>query len=722
MRRTATEREPAAARELCELAGLLAEPELIDLANGLRAALERGFDVGPSSRLVERKLAAMAAPPPPPSSWDPTELAELRAHFLIEARGTLATIEESLAQLRTEPSAQAPFDALFRKVHTLKGSAGSVELHDLSSAAHRLEDVLAAGRSVRGPALVEALTAAIPELRRLVGVAAPPATAHTDEPPSPAPSRGGAPLDALRVDELLDAASELVLDRTRIERRLRTVDELAHGAHADLRGQLAELGADVATLGRTIRRLGERLRRLRATELGVLARRLDPVVQSTARRERKQVRLVVRGASQEIDQRLADALTEPLLHLLRNAVVHGVEPPADRIVAGKPALSIVTLALRETGDGFELEVADDGAGVNLGAVRRALVHSERLTADQAAALTADELLAALFQPGISTQLSPDELAGRGVGLDAVADAIARLGGDVSVSSVPGSGTRFSIRVPVESRVLEAMLFKVGDQLFAVPTARVEDVLEIDKETLFRDPGPDRLRLGEELVPVVRLGALLALPPPPGIGDRRSAIVLLSRGQRFVITCDRVIGPREIVVRRLPQALLGLRPWGGATISGAGKVQLIFDVDALAQAARGASPAPRPARAGRLRRALVVDEARSIREATAFVLEHAGFAVERAPDGWEALEKLADRPFHVVLCRLEQEGLPGAALVERIRAVPHLQALPILLLTDRDEAEARNALGVEATSVAEVIQLPLRRRPLLDAIDRALAKI
>jgi two-component system chemotaxis sensor kinase CheA len=718
LRRASADRSAAIARELAELAGVIGDAELVDLCAGLRTALERGFDPGPSSRLVERKLAAIAAPPPPPSSWDPAELGEMRGLFLVEARSTLSAIEDALATLRTDPGSQPAFDALFRKLHTLKGSAGSVELHALSAAAHRLEDVMEAGRGERGPAVIEAVAAGLPELRRLIGGAPPAAESGAGEL-RPAAQRGAAPLDALRVDELLDAASELVLDRTRIERRLRAVEEIAGAASAELRGQLGELGADVATLGRTIRRLGERLRRLRATELGVMARRLEPVVRSIARREHKQVRLLVRGATEEIDQRLAEALAEPLLHLVRNAVVHGVESPADRIVGGKPAQATVTLSLRQTGDGLELEVADDGGGVNLGALRSALIHAERLTAEEAAALPVDALLATLFQPGISTRLHADELAGRGVGLDAVADAIARLGGDVAVASTPGVGCRFTIRVPVESRVLEAVLFKVGDQVFAVPSARVDEVLEIDKDLLLREPGPDRLRIGEDTLPVVRLGALLLLPPPPGIGDRRSALVLLSRGQRFAITCDRVIGPREIVVRRLPPALIGLRPWAGATISGAGKVQLIFDVDALAQAARGASPAARPAQPAGPRRVLVIDEARSTRDAAALILEHAGFDVERASDGWDALERLGDRPFDLLLCRLEQEGLPGAALIARAHESPHLRSVPILILSDLDEHAARAVLGDAAGAVAAVITLPLRRRPLLDSITAAL---
>ena len=698
------ERDRSAAAELVELAAVVDDAELVELATALLVGLERGHDPAPLAKLVGGKLAAIAAPVPLPSTWDPVELAEMRALFLVEARNALAAIEASLLALAADPEAHEPFEMLLRKAHTLKGSAGSVDLHGLSAAAHRLEDLLTPARKIRDASVIAAAQAAVPELRRLVGLDA----ASVDEEVLVAPDSQS--LDALRVDELLDAASELVLDRTRIERRLRSVDELAVDASPQLRAQLAELSADVATLARTTRRLGERLRRVRAIDFQTLVNRLETVVRSVALRERKQVHVIARGVTEEIDQRLADALLEPLLHALRNAVVHGVELPAARVAAGKPAAATITLVLRQTGDGFELEVSDDG-GVDLAAVRRALVVADRLTDEEAAQLSDQALLATLFQPGISTRVVTDELAGRGVGLDAVADAIARLGGDVSLDTTAGVGTRLTIHVPVESRVLEALLFKVGDQVFAVPSARVEEVAEVDKDAI--DDDVAHIRIGDEQLALVRLGALLRIPRPPGLGGKRAAIVLDSRGQRFAATCDRLIGPREIVVRRLPRALVGARPWAGATISGAGKVQLIFDVDALAQL--GAGKLPRPSYPAGPKRVLVVDEARSLREAVALVLEHAGLLAERAPDGWEALERLADRPFDLLVFRHEQKGLPGPRLVDRIRASPHLRKLPIVMLTDLDE---RSALKLVGPFVQAIVSLPLRRRPLLDAVARA----
>ena len=572
LRRLSQESDPSAASELVELAGVIGDAALIELVRELRTAVQQGNDASLIVDLVAQKLIDLAAPPPPPSSWDPADLAEMRSHFLTEARIHLTAIEESLLELRADPTARAPYDALFRKLHTLKGSAGSVDLHTLSATAHRLEDLLSAARNRRNAALVTAVSASLPELRRLIGVE--PRADHPDAPATGFRDRRAAPpAAALRMDELLDTTSELVLDRTRIERRLRSIDEVSHSASPELRTQLAELAADVETLARTSRRLGERVRRLRAIEMSSLADRLEVVARSVARREHKQVRVLVRGGSEEVDQRLADALTEPLLHLVRNAVTHGIESPQRRIELGKNPLATITVALRQTGDGLELSIADDGAGVDVRAVREALVHAERLTTEQAEALPIDAVLATLFQPGISTRTHADDLAGRGVGLDVVADAIARLGGDVSVESTLGAGSVFSIRVPVESRVMEALLFKVSDQLFAVPSARVEEITDVHKDEIQRDTR-DRVRISGELLPLLRLGALLALPPPPGMGDRRTAIVLHARDRRFAITCDRVVGPREIVVRRLPPSLTGLSPWAGATISGAGSVEYL----------------------------------------------------------------------------------------------------------------------------------------------------
>ncbi|MGZ3442498.1 MAG: chemotaxis protein CheW, partial [Polyangia bacterium] len=182
----------------------------------------------------------------------------------------------------------------------------------------------------------------------------------------------------------------------------------------------------------------------------------------------------------------------------------------------------------------------------------------------------------MFEPGVSTRVAADDVAGRGVGLDAVRDALARLHGSVSVTSTPGRGAAFTVRLPLTTVVQEALLFKVGGQVYAVPAARVDEIVDVTQADVLLGEH-ERLRRGSFTLPLVRLGALLGLPPPPGATQRRAALVISSGDFVFAATCDKVIGPREIVVRTLGPLFANLPLYAGATISGAGKVQLILDV-------------------------------------------------------------------------------------------------------------------------------------------------
>src|SRR5205823_2503391 len=218
--------------------------------------------------------------------------------------------------------------------------------------------------------------------------------------------------------------------------------------------------------------------RVRRVEIGRLFSRLLQPVRELARREQKEVTLAFSGEETEIDKALVERIAEPLLHLLRNAVAHGVEPPEVRAALGKPRAGTVTLTARQAGDAVEIVVADDGQGIDLAGVRRALVAAGRVDAEAAASLDEASLFAALFEPGVSTRVAVDDVAGRGVGLDAVRDALQHLRGTVSVTSSAGHGAAFTVRLPLITVVQDALLFKVGGQVYAVPAARVDEIVDI----------------------------------------------------------------------------------------------------------------------------------------------------------------------------------------------------------------------------------------------------
>lgn len=669
------------------------------------------------------------------SEWDDDELRGLRAVFLDEADEHLEQAARELAQLRSHSNEAATVSSLLRSLHTLKGSAGSVELPDVAAAAHAVEDLLVALRSAptTTDAALPTLEAAMDELRACCDEARAQLRPLPAPPPSASPRRDRRAVErnvpaseqtvrveVERIDELMDAASELVFDRTRLARRLLDVE--AHGralGDVELLRLAAALQDELEGLKRTSATLQDRIRRVRRIEIGRLFARLSQPVRELARKEGKEVTLSLGGEETEIDKALIERIAEPLLHLLRNAVAHGVEPPEVRRALGKPPAGTVSLTARQADDAVEIEVADDGQGIDLAGVRRALVASGRVDDEGAAALDETSLFAALFEPGVSTRVAADDVAGRGVGLDAVREALERLHGTVSVTSRAGQGAAFTVRLPLTTVVQEALLFKVGGQVYAVPAARVDETVDVtiaDVERAAVDA--ERLRVGERVLPLVRLGALLGLPPPPGQLERRAALVCTVDKFTFAVTCDKVIGPREIVVRPLGPLLGHLPLYAGATISGAGKVQLILDVARLAEVARHGVHHDRPARASGPPRVLVVDDSRAIREAASLILGQGGFASDAVADGWEAWELLQDRPFSALVTDLEMPRLDGWELIARVRRTPELAALPIVVLTSR---AAANETRVLTTGADAVVGKPLRRQALLDAIARAVSE-
>ncbi len=708
------------------------------------------------------------------SLLSPDDLRHLRVLFLDEAGEHLQAIDEALGALEAAPSDGAALAALLRKVHTLKGSAGTIELDEVARAAHELEDGAVAIRaSDRAPgrdevaALVTAsgrLQRAIDEVARLHG---PPARLTTPIAGRPSGERRASDalqvrVEAGRLDELVEAAGELVLDRTRIDRNvlaleggvrdlgrarealgralaeagiaLEAVTTEIDAALGRLRAAAEGLAGDADHLRQTAQILDDGLKRVRMMEIGRLFSRLAGPVRDLGRRAGKEVELVTRGEHTAIDKAIVERVSDPILHLLRNAIAHGIEPAAARIAAGKRRAGRLELSARWRGAELLVEVADDGAGVDVAAVRDALVRAGRLTDEAAARLSAAQAVAAIFEPGISTRIEADDLAGRGVGLDAVREEIALLGGTVSCASVPGAGTRFTVRLPLTSTIARALLFKVGGRVYAVPSESVRgraklppDAVRAAERSGVEQPAfaglpetGERAILDGRALPLVRLAALLGEPPPPGEAQVRWGVLLAHEGVEFVVTCDKVVGDRQIVVQGLGPLLAALPLYAGATISGAGKVQLLLDVAALAElAARPASLGARPPDATGGPRVLVVDDSRSLRETVAAILAQAGYRVETSADGAEALELLHDRRFDVLLTDGEMPGLDGYALTAEVRRSEALRALPVVLMTSRD-AETTE-LRAHAAGADEFLAKPLRRQALVEAVAAALAR-
>ncbi|MBF6025627.1 chemotaxis protein CheA [Lysobacter niastensis] len=412
---------------------------------------------------------------------------------------------------------------------------------------------------------------------------------HPDTPKRAAPSRTAAPatteandptvrVDVRRLDAMVDLVGELVLARNRLKTiRPRLRDE-------DLDRAVTAL--DVATS-----RLQSAVMMVRMQPVGRVFARFPKLARDVARQVSKQVELDIVGADTELDRNLVEALADPLVHLVRNAIDHGIESPQARRAAGKSETGRVRLSAQQEGDHVAIEVSDDGGGIDPEKIRRSACSKGLIENDAAARLSADECLQLIFLPGFSTRSEVSDLSGRGVGMDVVQSKIRELSGQVQIHSEVGHGTRFVIRVPLTLAILPTLLVELDDDVYALPLVRVVEVLAHERvEALWID-GQSMLDLRDEPLPLLSLRGWLGLPDD-GHGNG-TCVVLQSGEQRFCLTVDRVRGREEVVIKALPRTLRGLAGYAGASLVGDGRMALILDVDALLRTGmRGSSKAPR----------------------------------------------------------------------------------------------------------------------------------
>jgi CheY-like chemotaxis protein len=428
--------------------------------------------------------------------------------------------------------------------------------------------------------------------------------------------------------------------------------------------------------------------------------------------------MVVTGGEVELDKSVVDQLADPLLHLLRNALAHGIESAMVRAERGKPPRGRIEIKTVQEGDCVFITFEDDGGGIDREAVRQALLRTGR----QAAAAELDDkgVVAAVFEPGFSSRPQSDALAGRGMGLNIVERTVAHMGGEVKLDYQAGVFTRFRLSVPLSGAITQALLFKLGGQVYAVPAAHVVAALPVGPEVLAGSSVvttmPAQHPAGDApALPLLRLHALLGVELPPG--RRAAALHVRYGGRDFVFTCDKIIGPRTVVIRP-PGPLLGLIPlYGGVTASGAGKAQLVLDLGTLADTAFGP---PRTAALGPRRgqpRVLIVDDSRMARESAARLLYAGGYQTVAAEDGWDAWDVLGERRFDAVVTALEMPRVDGFQLIARIRHEPTLRGLPIVVLSSRtSQATRQRALAAGAN-----VFLPKSRhkRSLVEAVTSCL---
>ena len=444
---------------------------------------------------------------------------------------------------------------------------------------------------------------------------------------------------------------------------------------------------DAAQVQRLTWGLRGEITRSRLVRIGTLFARSVRQVRAVARDAGKSVDLQLAGEGVELDNTIIEQIADPLLHLVQNAVFHGIESEDERRAAGKPAHGTMHLRAYQEGGAVFVEVEDDGRGIDADRLRASAVRGGFLDEEAAARLSEREALDLVFLPGFSTAAVATAVAGRGVGMDVVRTNVLRVGGEIDVETEVGVGTRFTLKLPLTVLIGHALGIRIGDSELAVPVTSVRGLHAVRPEEIHAGPDGETVDIEGEALDLVRLDRALGLAG--GLPGPRVPVLALRAGRRvFAAAVDEFLGKQEIVIKSLGAFLEEVGPWAGASVGGDGRVVLLLDPARLVERARTSRPAPRRIAAhpslpaGSAPRVLVVDDSLSVRKFVGLMLERAGLEVRTAGDGAEALSLLGAEVVDVVVTDLEMPRVNGFELIGDMRRRPETRDIPVMVLTTR----------------------------------------
>ncbi|MFZ1627917.1 MAG: hybrid sensor histidine kinase/response regulator [Anaerolineae bacterium] len=520
---------------------------------------------------------------------------------------------------------------------------------------------------------------------------------------------------------------------TRVNAYLERQEAHLHRTASGLRDVRRRLQADNRRMTQVVDSLEEDVRRTRMLPVEAVLSLFPRMVRDLARAMQKQVTLVIEGADTEVDRSVLEQIKDPLTHLLRNAIDHGLERPEQRQAAGKPVEGVIRMVAAQRGNRLVISVADDGRGIDLAAVRGGAVRHGLMTADEAAALDDREALALIFRSGFSTTTHVSDLSGRGVGLDVVRENVERLGGMVEVESQVGAGTCFELQLPLTLATTLCLLVRCREQTFAIPVANVARVVRSASDQIAQVAGRQALVVDGRPLALHHLADILGLPgaaaTPSNGAPRRLAIIVLGIAERRLgFQVDSLMGVQEVVTKSLPKPLLRVRHVAGVTILGTGEIVVVLNVtDLVRDGIRAASPAPTPGATGRASQVnprpeapliVVADDSFTTRTLEKNILEAAGYRVRVAADGMEAWTLLQSEHADLLVSDINMPRMDGFELVTRLRQDERFKHLPAILITSLDSREDRER-GIQAGADAYFIKSAFNEESLLAAIRRLL---
>lgn len=500
------------------------------------------------------------------------------------------------------------------------------------------------------------------------------------------------------------------------ENSISALNAMTARMHRDMRASIKRLGLSSASLQ-------DDVRMMRLVPINTLLRPMERIVRDLARELGKQVELQIIGGDLEMDRAVLDELKDPLMHLLRNALDHGIEIPEDRKANGKNTLGRLTLRAQGKGSHILLSVEDDGAGINADWIADIAQHKKLVSAAELEAMGQEEKLDLIFRPGFSSKEIITNISGRGVGLDVVAANLRKLRGSVQIETKQGKGTTFKLRLPLTLASDHGLLVRAGGDVYAIPTSSVDRVLTISAQEIVEVEASQAILLNGRAIPLRDLASVLEMQSQKMTIRDKLHIVVISKGwEAIAFLVEEVLGERDMVIKPLKPPLVSVRNVIGGTLTGNGEVIMVLNPSSLVDSALSARSnwlkAEQTLEEKKVARILVVDDSITSRTLEKNILENMGYAVTVAVDGQKGWEALQQQAFDLVVTDVEMPLMNGFELTEKIKQSEQFMHIPVVVVTSLAKDSDRRR-GIEVGADAYIVKGQFETKALLDVIEQLL---
>lgn len=683
--------------------------------------------------------------------------------FKTEALEHLRELNNGLIELEKNPLNLELFQKLNREAHTIKGAARMMGFEEIQAEAHQIEDLFALAQEKKESlkkeeidglfAKLDLIEKMVQEICQLKEEKEKNSEEQKEKQETPSLKNNVCPIDEDlaqylkipldRIDQIMNLTGEIVISKVKddykvgltkkiskkllpLERSMASLSEKDNNLHSlnltllKIKEEFAELSELLTTesihMDATVGELSEAVSKMRMLPASTIFDTYPRMVRDLSQAQKKELLFKMVGKETEIDKKVIEEINPALMHILRNAIDHGIESSGE-----------ITLKSWHEGNSLMIEISDNGAGIDLEAVKETALHKNLISPEEMANLSPDEILNFIFAPGFSTSKIITDVSGRGVGLDVVKTQIEKMRGQIKVFSKKGEGTRMLMKLPLTVAILDSLMVKLSSQKFALPLLNIDEVLEVKREELNTLEGVLALILREHLVPLINLKDVL------GVGgnsskmkepESLSVLIVNSFAKRVGFVVDEIIGEEKIHLKALPLSLGEVLNVEGAAILGNGEVVVVLDVNSLiknskkrvgGKASLNENKVVQPLK----KKILVVEDSLTTRELEKSILEKEGYKVVTAIDGVEGLEKVRQEEPDLVISDVSMPRMNGFEMCLQIRRDEKIAETPVVMITAL-ASEADKRKGIESGADAYITKSTFDQHNLLETIERLIS--